>query len=56
MANWLERAKSEIPQSAGGVTAKTDERNPTAVTAVPQLNLAKNHAWCPGFPLVVLGF
>lgn len=35
MANWLERARREIPQGAGGATAKTDERSPTAVTAVP---------------------
>ena len=35
MANWLERAKREIPQSAGRATANTAERNPTAVTAVP---------------------
>lgn len=42
MANWLERAKQQIPQSAGGVTAKTDERNPTAVMAVPQPGEGEN--------------
>lgn len=42
MANWLERAKQQIPQSAGRATAKTDERNPTAVTAVPQPGEAGN--------------
>nr|VFJ76496.1 MAG: hypothetical protein BECKFM1743A_GA0114220_109282 [Candidatus Kentron sp. FM] len=31
MINWLERAKREIPKSA----THTDDRNPTAVTAVP---------------------
>lgn len=36
MASWLERARREILQSAGGATAKTDEGTPTAVTAVPQ--------------------
>ncbi len=36
MANWLERARREIPQSAGGATAKTDERTLAAVTAVPK--------------------
>lgn len=35
MANWLERAQREIPQSPGGATAIADERNLTAVTAVP---------------------
>lgn len=35
MASWLERARREIPQVAGGATANTDERTPTAVTAVP---------------------
>jgi hypothetical protein len=34
MANWLDRAKREIPQGAGRATAIADERNPTAVTAV----------------------
>lgn len=42
MANWLERAKHQIPQSAGRTTAKTDERNPTAVTAVPKTGEAEN--------------
>lgn len=37
MANWLERAKRELPLGAAGATAKADERNPTAVTAVPEL-------------------
>lgn len=36
MADWLERARREIPQSADGATAKTDERTPSAVTAVPE--------------------
>jgi hypothetical protein len=31
MANWLERARREIPKSANRGTANTDERNPTAV-------------------------
>jgi hypothetical protein len=35
MADWLERAKREFAQSAGPVTANTADRNPTAVTAVP---------------------
>jgi hypothetical protein len=35
MTNWLERAKREIPKSAGLPTAITAERNLTAVTAVP---------------------
>ena len=34
MTNWLDRAKREIPQGAGRATAITDERSPTAVTAV----------------------
>ncbi len=42
MANWLERAKHQIPQSAGEATAKTDERNPTAVTAVPKPGAPEN--------------
>lgn len=37
MANWMERAKREILQSAGRTTANTAERNQTAVTAVPDL-------------------
>ena len=37
MANWLERARREIPQRAGRTTANSAERNPTAVTAVPHL-------------------
>lgn len=35
MADWLLRARREIAQSAGRSTANTAERNPTAVTAVP---------------------
>lgn len=35
MADWIERAKREFAQSAGPITANTAERNPTAVTAVP---------------------
>ena len=35
MADWLERAKRKFAQSAGQGTAKADERNPTAVMAVP---------------------
>jgi len=34
MANWLERAKREIPRGASQATAIADERNPTAVMAV----------------------
>lgn len=36
MANWLERAKREIPKGADQTTAIADERNLTAVTAVRQ--------------------
>lgn len=36
MANWLERARREIPRSTDRDAAKTDEGNPTAVTAVPK--------------------
>ena len=50
MANWLERARCEIPRSAGWVTANSAERNPTAVTAVrkpseleiPQVSIGSN--------------
>jgi hypothetical protein len=35
MVDWLERAKRKFAQSADPVTAVTVERNPTAVTAVP---------------------
>jgi hypothetical protein len=35
MVDWLERAKRKFAQSADPVTANTAERNPTAVTAVP---------------------
>ena len=35
MANWLERARREISSGADRATAKTAERNPTAVMAVP---------------------
>lgn len=42
MANWLERARREIPQSAGWATAITDERIPTAVTAVPEPGESEN--------------
>lgn len=42
MANWLERAKREIPQIADGATAKTDERTLTAVTAVPKPGESEN--------------
>ena len=35
MADWLLRARREIAQIAGRGTANTAERNPTAVTAVP---------------------
>lgn len=38
MTDWLERAKREFVQSADPVTANTAERNPTAVTAVPDLS------------------
>jgi hypothetical protein len=34
MANWLERARHEIPRSAGQGTAKTDERDLSTVTSV----------------------
>ena len=36
MADWLERAKREIPKRANRGTANSDERNLTAVTAVPK--------------------
>jgi hypothetical protein len=42
MANWLERARREIPQSADLATAKTDERTLAAVTAVPRLGESKS--------------
>ena len=42
MANWLERARREIPQSAGRTTANSVERNPTAVTAVPERGASEN--------------
>lgn len=35
MVDWLLRAKRKFAQSADPVTANTAERNPTAVTAVP---------------------
>src|SRR5262245_54248835 len=34
MAKWLERAKREIPKSAGPATAIAAETSPTTVTAV----------------------
>ena len=36
MANWLERARREIPRSTDRTTANSDERTLTAVPAVPQ--------------------
>ena len=33
MANWLERAKCEIPRSSDQTTANSDDGTPTAVTA-----------------------
>lgn len=36
MANWIERARREIPKSGRQPTANADERALTAVTAVPQ--------------------
>ncbi len=36
MANWLERARREIPRGADRTTANSDERGLTAVTAAPQ--------------------
>jgi hypothetical protein len=36
MANWLERARREIPRSTDCTTANSDERGLTAVTAVAQ--------------------
>ena len=36
MANWLERARHEIPKSAKRSTANTDDRTLTAVTTVVQ--------------------
>lgn len=42
MANWLERAKQQIPQSTDRATAKADERNPTAVMAVPKPGESEN--------------
>lgn len=44
MAIWLERARREIPQSAGAATAKTDERTATAVKAVPELGESESAA------------
>lgn len=41
MPDWLLRARREIAQSAGRGTANTAERNPTAVTAVPDLDDAE---------------
>ncbi|NMM29168.1 MAG: hypothetical protein HHJ12_18305 [Glaciimonas sp.] len=35
MTNWLERAKLEMSKSTGRVTANSDERDVTAVMAVP---------------------
>lgn len=37
--NWLDRARREIRREAEGGTAKTAERNPMAVTAVPHPRL-----------------
>jgi hypothetical protein len=42
MADWLERARREMPQSADAATAKTDERTLSAVTAVPEPGKFKN--------------
>jgi len=42
MANWLERARRELPLGAAEAAAKTAERNPTAVTAVQELYEAEN--------------
>lgn len=42
MANWLERARREIPQSADRGTAKTDEGTLSAVTAVPESGDSEN--------------
>lgn len=36
MANWLERAKCEFAHGDDRATAKADERNPTAVSAVSE--------------------
>lgn len=36
MANWLERAKREIPRGADRATAKADEGNPTTLMAAPE--------------------
>lgn len=40
--NWLERARSEIGQSAVLPTANSAERNPTTVTAVPERAIGQN--------------
>jgi hypothetical protein len=45
MANWLERAKREIPAGTDRATVKTAGRNPTAVKAVPE----------PGEPVISRG-
>lgn len=37
--NWLDRARREIRRDTQEGTAKTAERNPTAVTAVPHPRL-----------------
>lgn len=42
MADWIERARREIPQGAGGAAAKTDERTLSAVTAVPEQGKFEN--------------
>ena len=44
--NWLERARLEIRKSASGATANSAERNPTAVTAVPDTALGPNLQAC----------
>jgi hypothetical protein len=42
MANWLERARHEIPKSARRRTANSAKRTLTAVMAVPNPGLWKN--------------
>jgi hypothetical protein len=44
MANWLERARREIPKSARRRTANSAERTLTAVTAVPDQGLWEKSA------------
>jgi len=48
MANWLERARREIPKSARRRTANSAERTLTAVMAVPNPGLWEKSAASTG--------